>query len=87
MRVYYDSSRDVLIVEGSKQVYPAKALRVTYEEDIVSVWQAEGNTRVLKAPYNQVQRRDGSLFANASELVAYLEFEFSKIATINGGFF
>lgn len=87
MRIYFDHQRDVLVVEGSKQVYPAKALRVTYEGDKISVWQAEGQTRVLKANYSAIFRQDGSGFANIADLVTYLELEFSKTAIINGGFF
>ena len=77
MRIYYDRARDVIVVEGSRQVFPPKGLAVDHDDTFISVWQAGGATRVVKARYDAFRREDGSGFSDLPETVSYLNTEFS----------
>lgn len=76
MRVFYDSGS--LIVEGTKQSYPAQSL--TYESDSgrISIFLRDGKTKVLAASWEKIQDYDGNGLPNLAALLVYLDDELSK---------
>ena len=89
MRVYFNSVKEVLVVEGTKTNFPPKSLSTSYEGDKVSIWAADQVSRIVFTNFINIQTEQNGTFQTPQEAVAYLNEEFAKSGSSNfdGGFF
>jgi len=89
MEVYFDYDGEVIVITGAKKSFPPKSLTVTLDGDELTVWEADGVSRVLKTNYINILNSLGNSFDNAQLCLSYLQNEFSKSGTgnFNGGHF
>ena len=79
MRIFYIDRPPTLVVEGSRQWFPAQGLALTRIGDLLEVWTATDNRRVAgPLPYQAVQDQQNNTFASADEAESYLLAEFGK---------
>lgn len=85
MKIYYDYSKDLIVVEGAQDDFPSKSLSATLAGNKVNVWKADLKTRVVgNLIYSEILDADGNGFASAQECVTYLNQQFSKSEINNG---
>lgn len=89
MKVYFDMNREVLVISSAKQSFSPKSLYATLEGNLITIWEADGQTKVLKSRYINIYDKDGNGFVTSQDCLMYLTGEFSKSATsnFNGGYF
>lgn len=77
-RVWFDETRGVLVVTGSKNVFPARSLIAALDGAFVRITLADGETVVLYDDWQRVAGFDGVPFVSAQAALAYLTGEFAK---------
>ena len=82
MKISYDPSRDIILVEGTGAVWPARSLVATSDADGISIMLPDAVTRVL-GPLTPAQVEqplaDGTIrtFADVPSAMAYLAAQFA----------
>lgn len=74
MKIYH--ANNSLVVEGTRQSYPEKSLRASNDDDVITVWLADDQTKVLETDYSNVESENGMTFANVGLAIAYLVTQF-----------
>lgn len=77
-KVYYDNYSDVLVVQGSGNVWPSRGLIYTIEDEKVIISLSANELRISKIAWQKIAREDGSLFSSPAEIMLYLDAEFTK---------
>lgn len=82
MKAFYDPDKQVIVVASAKAAFAPKTLSVTHVGDLVTIWQADNETKVVsRMHFSIIKRRDGGGFLTVQSCVEYLTNEFSKPVT------
>ena len=86
MRVYYDTTGNVIVVRGTKDNYPPTSLTASEFDGQVSIW-LRGEDRRLVGPINWSVLRNGTgqPFADLTSAMTHLNEVFSRKPEIDDG--
>lgn len=79
MKIYYDNDRDLIIIQGLKQVFPAMSLTAVVVNNKIAIRLINDTTNVLgPIEFNSIQDRTGLTRNNILDTLTYLLGEFAK---------
>lgn len=78
-KVYFNTDFENLVVEGTKDVWPAKSLQAALNNGQIEIWLKSENRRIIgPIDYSLVYNQNGVPFPTLQETKAYLDSEFAK---------
>lgn len=82
MRVFYSTSRNVIVIATSQastnNVHAPGSLVATLVNGKITIWAADEVTKIVSATYENFQNENNQSFTNSNEVVNYLNEEFNK---------
>lgn len=85
MKIYYDGDRDLIIIEGLKQVFPAMSLSAVIVNNKVAIRLINDTTNIIgPIEFNKVQDQSGATRNNILDTLTYLLGEFAKNGVPDG---
>lgn len=79
MKIYYDNDRDLIIIQGLKQVFPAMSLTAVVVNNKIAIRLINDTTNVLgPIEFNTIQDATGVTRNSILDTLSYLLGEFAK---------
>ncbi len=72
MKVWFDTTRNLIQIDGVTAILPPLSLQMDSENDNIRMWVTNGSTQIVNVHYSKVQDEVGTFMTSLQEATDYL---------------